>query len=274
MAATLPPAGWYTDPTDSTQRRYWDGHAWTALTGPARPQDRSSESKQTREKSSQSKQPWIKTVADWFNTGTAAVKFAKALLGLLAFLGIITIGRVIIIPPGPPNIPVANLSSALLQPCDLGACGAVGWSLTQIPPSSPSSCPSFSQKPEGEVSTALSDGSTGIIIYEQVLKLAHPDQAISAYAGTAQNCSFNNSSGNLVTYQTDDSAGSYGDESAVFTLGVTNPGFQNETPTIGAYEALIARGDVLASVHILPGTEGTISQAMLNQIFTTAARLL
>jgi hypothetical protein len=31
----------------------------------------------------------IKTAADWFNIGTAAVKFAKALAGFLAVLGIV-----------------------------------------------------------------------------------------------------------------------------------------------------------------------------------------
>ena len=29
MADELPPAGWYDDPENSTQLRYWDGRAWT-----------------------------------------------------------------------------------------------------------------------------------------------------------------------------------------------------------------------------------------------------
>ncbi|MDO8150190.1 DUF2510 domain-containing protein [Isoptericola sp. b408] len=39
-----PPAGWYTDPSDRTQRRYWDGSAWThhvasAAASPGTPAD-------------------------------------------------------------------------------------------------------------------------------------------------------------------------------------------------------------------------------------------
>ena len=33
-APTLPPAGWYPDPKGSTQRRYWDGGAWTDQVAP------------------------------------------------------------------------------------------------------------------------------------------------------------------------------------------------------------------------------------------------
>jgi Protein of unknown function (DUF2510) len=29
QAPALPPAGWYPDPTNAGQNRYWDGHAWT-----------------------------------------------------------------------------------------------------------------------------------------------------------------------------------------------------------------------------------------------------
>lgn len=34
-AAAQPPAGWYPDPSDATQQRYWDGSAWTGHTAAA-----------------------------------------------------------------------------------------------------------------------------------------------------------------------------------------------------------------------------------------------
>jgi hypothetical protein len=34
----LPPAGWYADPEDPSQQRYWDGSAWTEHRTPAAPQ--------------------------------------------------------------------------------------------------------------------------------------------------------------------------------------------------------------------------------------------
>lgn len=35
MSEQLPPAGWYADPTDAGQQRYWDGTAWTDHVAPA-----------------------------------------------------------------------------------------------------------------------------------------------------------------------------------------------------------------------------------------------
>lgn len=35
MDEQLPPAGWYADPDDATQQRYWDGSAWTEHVAPA-----------------------------------------------------------------------------------------------------------------------------------------------------------------------------------------------------------------------------------------------
>ena len=274
MTTTQPAPGWYPDPSNPAYQRYWDGHAWTVVTRTAPTHGESSESNQTR-KSSTSKTSFIKSVADWFNTGTAAIKFAKA---LLAFLGIITIGGAIAGGGGGGGggNPVRTLSAALLQPCELGACGAVGWSQTQFPsPSStPPSCPSYPQNSEGHVTTALTYAASGIDLYEVIWKLTKPDNAISTYVNTAQNCSFTNSSGSTVTLQADDSAGSYGDESAVFTVGVTNSAFQNETPTITAYDALIARGNLVAEVTLTTGTEGTISPSMLDQVLTTATNKL
>jgi hypothetical protein len=36
-AATSPAAGWYTDPTNKLQQRYWDGVAWTMQERPLPP---------------------------------------------------------------------------------------------------------------------------------------------------------------------------------------------------------------------------------------------
>jgi hypothetical protein len=33
--ANLPPAGWYADPDDGAQQRYWDGSRWTEHRAPA-----------------------------------------------------------------------------------------------------------------------------------------------------------------------------------------------------------------------------------------------
>ncbi len=35
MTQAQPPAGWYPDPQDATQQRYWDGNAWTGHTAPS-----------------------------------------------------------------------------------------------------------------------------------------------------------------------------------------------------------------------------------------------
>ncbi|HWC36772.1 MAG TPA: DUF2510 domain-containing protein [Mycobacteriales bacterium] len=35
MTQSQPPAGWYPDPQDATQQRYWDGAAWTGHTAAA-----------------------------------------------------------------------------------------------------------------------------------------------------------------------------------------------------------------------------------------------
>jgi Protein of unknown function (DUF2510) len=278
MAVTPPAPGWYTDPWNPAYQRYWDGHDWTVMTRATAPHSETSESNQIHGKSATSNRSWIKTLADWFNTGTAAVKFAKALFGLLAFLGIITIGGAIAgggSGGGGNNLTPANLSTALLQPSDLGATGAVGWSKTQAPSSSSTPpCPTFPRNSEGHVFTALTYGSMGIVLYEDVWKLASPDQAISTFVNTAQGCSFTNASGNTVTLQADDSDGSYGNESVIYTVGVTSPGFQNETPTLGAYNALIARGHLLAAVYLSTGTEGTLSQSMLSTVFGAAAKRL
>ena len=34
MDEQLPPAGWYADPDDASQQRYWDGNAWTEHVAP------------------------------------------------------------------------------------------------------------------------------------------------------------------------------------------------------------------------------------------------
>lgn len=236
------------------------------MTRAASPHSGPSMAHKTHEQPSATKQSWVRSLADWFNTGTAAVKFAKALVGFLAFLGIITVGGVIA------GIGGGNLSAALLQPSDLGVSGALGWSQTQVSPGTPSSCPTYPPDSDQHVITAMSDAASGDVLSEEVWKLTDPDQAISAYVSTAQNCSFAKNAENTVTYQQDDSDGSYGQDSAIETLGVTNlPG---ETPTIGAYDALIARGDLLAEVHLTTGTEGSIDESTLTSIFTKAAEKL
>jgi hypothetical protein len=35
MSQPLPPAGWYADPANQQQMRYWDGSAWTNHTQPS-----------------------------------------------------------------------------------------------------------------------------------------------------------------------------------------------------------------------------------------------
>lgn len=41
---TLPPAGWFPDPSGAGRQRYWDGTAWTGHTAPTRPADASAAS--------------------------------------------------------------------------------------------------------------------------------------------------------------------------------------------------------------------------------------
>jgi Protein of unknown function (DUF2510) len=301
MRTTPPVPGWYADPWNPAFQRYWDGHSWTGMTHAAPPHTEPSEKDQTHQKSSRPNQSWIKTLgdwfttgADWFTTGSAAVKFAKALFGLLVSLGIITIGGVIAgggslghgsssSSGGSPNsgssgngLP-ATLSAALIQSSDLGTTsGFFGWHKTQAPTSSSSapSCPTYPQTSEGHVSTALTDVGTGIVLYEDVWELTQPGQAISTYVNTAQGCSFPNDSGDTVTFQADDSDGAYGSESVIYTEGITNPALPGEVPTIGAYNALIMRGNLLASVYLSTGTEGSIDQSTLTSILTAVAKKL
>jgi len=37
MPVTTPPAGWYINPDDATQQRYWDGSQWTTHVAPGEP---------------------------------------------------------------------------------------------------------------------------------------------------------------------------------------------------------------------------------------------
>lgn len=285
MTAALPPPGWYNDPHNPGYQRYWDGRSWTAMTRSAVPHGRPSESNQAHGKSSKTNQSWIKTAADWFNTGTAAVRFAKALCALLVFLGVITVGNAVVGGgsgaggsggggSGGGSTSPANLSATLLQPTDLGVSGAVGWSQTQFTSGPAESCPSFPPNSDEHVMTALTYAAMGINLYEEVWKLADPNQAITTFENTASNCSYTDSSGNTVTFQVDDSDGSYGQNSTIYTEAVTNSAFQGETPTITRYIALIAQDNLLAGVAITTGIEGTLSQSTLNTVFTAAAKRL
>jgi hypothetical protein len=287
MALHRSAPGWYTDPADSGWQRYWDGTAWTMR---RRAQSASSDGATTA---------LPKRIADWFDTGTAAARFGKALVSLFVALGVIAGGGVainIIVNGGPTksagggtgegrtftkgtsgSSPTDSFSSALLQPCDLGDCNDnFGWVQTQLPSPSGSlpSCPTFPQHAARYENVALLNDTSTVKVNEDVWQVTDPNQAMSTYTNTAQNCTFMNSQGDDVAYQPDYSAGSYGDNSSIFSLGATNPDLPNATPTIVGYEALITKGDLVASVFVTPGESGLISESDLSAIFSAATRKL
>jgi hypothetical protein len=296
MSTVRPAPGWYTDPADPAWQRYWDGTAWTVHRRPLPP---------SSEPSREPAKSWPQRIAEWFETGTAAVRFAKAVVSLLAAGGLIAGGVVvnnIIVNGGQTHVvqgPTgggqaggntgggsvggggsnsgATLSSTLLQPCDLGECNSpFGWIQTQAPTSTGPlpSCPTFPPTAVGHVGTVLLNNTTAIEVFEDIWRVADPGQVVSTYVNTAQGCSFTNSQDKVVTFQADDSGGSYGDKSAVFSLGVTDPGLPGETPTIGSYEAVIAKGNLVATVLVKLGTSGIISGSDLSAIFTATTRRL
>jgi uncharacterized protein DUF2510 len=87
MATVRPQPGWYTDPADASWQRYWDGTAWTIHRRPLPPPGEPSREQATS---------WPKRVTEWFDTGTAAVRFAKAVTSLLVALGLIAGGGIVI----------------------------------------------------------------------------------------------------------------------------------------------------------------------------------
>jgi hypothetical protein len=65
--------GWYTDPADPMWQRYWDGTAWTMRRRPLPPPSEPSREPATS---------WPKRITEWFDAGTAAARFAKAVVGV------------------------------------------------------------------------------------------------------------------------------------------------------------------------------------------------
>jgi hypothetical protein len=244
-------------------------------------------------------QGWFQKLREWLETGTAAAKFLKVLLPLVGIAAVsgITINIFIggndkpnpVLPdghasgsttPSGGNTPVTTLSSALLQPCDLGTCTAgLGWAQTQGSSPPGPSCSSFPQKSEGHASTAISNASTSVDVIENVWQLTNPQQAVAAFSATAQGCSYNQNdpvSGapEVVIFQSDDSAGNFGDDSQAFSIGIQGTTFPNAPITISGYEAVIARGNLFASVYTSTGSAGSMSSSTLSSLLNAAVRRL
>src|ERR1022692_467389 len=275
MTPTPPPPGWYTDPWDPAWQRYWDGASWTAARSPLPTAGQSAGKTESRSKKLRE---WFSVATDWLETGTALVRLLKTLLVLIGVLGPITLGGIGVKSILNNSGSVAALSSSLLQPSDLGSSG-LGWSQTQAN-SSVTPCPSLPRQTRNRVSTALSDGATDVTLYEVVWKLGNPQQVISSFANSAHSCSFRQNdpvsgSPEEVTYQSDDSlSATFGDASRVFSVGLTGLTFSDEPTTIGAYQAVIAHGDLLASVYVTTGTAGTMDSSTLSSILAASAQRL
>lgn len=289
MTTASPSPGWYTDPADSRCLRYWNGSAWTSACRPLPASDPASPRPQPN---------LLRIVTAWFDTGTAVVRFMKAALSLLAFLGLITVGGVGIstavssggthggqspqgVGPDHEGQPIVSngsgrqtVSSALLRPCDLGDCDdQSGWVQTQGPPPGTTPCPAFPRtKPHAFI--ALVNQTTQVKVYEEIWSVPNAKQAVSTFARTAQNCSFTNRLNTHLTYQADDEAVSYGDHGRFFNIFTSSQILGNESPTLWAYAASFAHGTLTAVVYVEAGTEGTISQSMLSEVFTAVTHRL
>ncbi len=84
-----PPAGWYADPEDPSQQRYWDGSAWTAHRMPAAPAQsapsaQSGPSSYVAAQGLSSPQPRPET------SGAAIVALVLGILSIIACFGPIT----------------------------------------------------------------------------------------------------------------------------------------------------------------------------------------
>jgi hypothetical protein len=287
----LPP-GWYTNTTDPGWQHYWDGSAWTHR----RPLPPTNETaKESNEPAKDKPKGWI----ELFKTGGAA-GYGNLIVALLIGLGVLTGGGVVVkvivdrpggnstgssnggrtatanptVTPSPTVTSTAAFPSALLKPCDLGPCtGFFGWVKTQASsPLGPLSCPTLPQKEAGYENTALLDNDSQLEVTEEIWRVANPSQVVSTYTNTAQNCtSAPNNSGQVFAYQADYSDGSYGDQSVVFSLGWTYEAAPG-TPTIVGYDAVIAKGNLVASVYVDVNSGG--SESDLPSIFKAATKKL
>ena len=76
-----PPAGWYADPEDPSQQRYWDGSAWTEHRAPgAQPAPAAKPSYSPDYTAQQAQQGWQQ------NTETSGGAIAALVLGILSIV--------------------------------------------------------------------------------------------------------------------------------------------------------------------------------------------
>ena len=177
--------GWYTDPSDPTWLRYWDGTTWTMRRRPMPPS-----SEPLREPATS----LPKRIAEWFNTGTAAARFAKAVVGVLVALGVIGGGGAAIngIVNGDHNYSGALLSSADMEQ-------AVGGSWQAIAATTQSltfSCFSLPTNPSKSQTVGLSEtlGAKLYEVFDSFSTTAAASQAYASFTSSTNNCSWQNTS--------------------------------------------------------------------------------
>lgn len=184
--------GWYTDPADPTWLRYWDGTAWTMRRRPVPPSSEPPRKPATS---------LPKQITEWFNTGTAAARFAKAIVGVLVALGVIGGGGAVIngIVNGGHNPSDALLSSADMEQ----AVGGSWQAIAATPQSLTFSCFPLPANPSKSQAGGLSE-ALGAKLYEVADSFpttAAASQAYTKFTSTTNNCSWENTSKEGTTSQ-------------------------------------------------------------------------
>jgi hypothetical protein len=217
-------------------------------------------------------------ITEWFNTGTAAARFAKAVVGLLVALGVIGGGGAVI--SGIVNGD-HNPSSALLSSADLDQAVGGSWQTIAVTPQYLSfSCFSLPSNPSKSQTVGLSE-TLGAKLYEVVDSFpttGAASQAYTSFTSTTNNCSWENTSKEGTTSQftdvPDSNAPNLDSKSSIWDVEGVPVGLGGAPSHDGAICA-VQSGSIDAFAFILVDTSNSPSLATVeNSIEPTLAHKL
>jgi hypothetical protein len=258
--------GWYADPADPRWLRYWDGTAWTMRRRPTPPPGAPPRKPSTS---------LPRRITEWFNTGTAAARFAKAVVALLVALGVIGGGGAVI------NGIVNSGSGPLLSSADLEQTVGGSWQATAATRQYLDfSCFSLPANPSKSQIEGLSE-TLGAKVYEVVDSFpttAGASQAYANFTSTTNNCSWENTSKEGTTSQftavPDSNAPDLDSESSIWDIEGAPVDLGGATSHDGAICA-VQSGNLDAFVYILVDNSNSPSLTTVeNSIEPALARKL